>query len=79
MDLWFNERHSTDVNFSIKVKEQLVHEVSQFQEVDIFYSEEFGKILVLDGYLMLTEKDEYIYHEMITHIPMATNPNIKMA
>lgn len=77
MDLWFNERHSTDVNFSIKVKEQLVHEVSQFQEVDIFYSEEFGKILVLDGYLMLTEKDEYIYHEMITHIPMATNPNIK--
>ena len=77
MDLWFNEKHSTDVKLSIRIKEQLVHEVSPYQEIDIFYSEEFGKILVLDGYLMLTEKDEYIYHEMITHVPMATNPNIK--
>ena len=33
--------------------------------------------MTLDGLLMLTEKDEYIYHEMITHIPMATNPNIR--
>jgi len=77
MDLWFSEKHTQDVNFSIKIKEQLVHEVSQFQEIDIFDSFEFGRILVLDGYLMLTEKDEYIYHEMITHVPMATNPNIK--
>ncbi len=77
MDLWFSEKHTDDVKLSIKIKQQLVHEVSPFQEIDIFDSVEFGRILVLDGYLMLTEKDEYIYHEMITHIPMATNPNIK--
>ena len=77
MDLWFSEKHTDDVKLSIKIRQQLVHEVSPFQEIDIFDSVEFGRILVLDGYLMLTEKDEYIYHEMITHIPMATNPNIK--
>ena len=49
---------------------------SDFQRIDIFESVEFGRIMTLDGLLMLTEKDEYIYHEMITHIPMATNPNI---
>ena len=77
MDLWFSEKHTDDVKLPIKIRQQLVHEVSPFQEIDIFDSVEFGRILVLDGYLMLTEKDEYIYHEMITHIPMATNPNIK--
>lgn len=34
-------------------------------------------MLVLDGFIMLTEKDEYIYHEMVTHVPMAVNPHIK--
>ena len=32
---------------------------------------------MLDGYIMLTEKDEYVYHEMVTHVPMAVNPDIK--
>ena len=50
---------------------------SEFQRIDVFDSVEFGRIMTLDGLLMVTEKDEYIYHEMITHIPMATNPNIK--
>ena len=38
---------------------------------------EFGKVLVLDGNIMLTERDEFIYDEMITHVPMAVHPNIK--
>jgi spermidine synthase len=38
---------------------------------------EFGRILTLDGCLMVTEKDEFIYHDMIVHVPMATNQNIK--
>lgn len=40
-------------------------------------SREFGKILVVDGDLALTEKDEFIYHEMISHVPMAVHPNVK--
>lgn len=77
MDLWYTENHTDDVQFSIKVDKQLYTDKSDFQRIDIFESREFGKILTLDGYLMVTEKDEYIYHEMITHVPMATNPNIK--
>lgn len=77
MELWFTENHTENVKFSIKINRHLVSEQSEFQKIDILESEEFGKILVLDGYLMLTEKDEYIYHEMITHVPLSVNPNIK--
>lgn len=77
MDLWYTEHHTDDVQFSIRVDRQLASHQSDFQRIDIFESKEFGKILTLDGYLMVTEKDEYIYHEMITHIPMATNPDIR--
>lgn len=77
MELWFTENHSKNVRFSIKVDEQLYHGKSEFQQIDVFKSFEFGRFLTLDGLMMLTEKDEFIYHEMITHVAMATNPDIK--
>ncbi len=77
MDLWYTENHTDDVKLSLRVEKQLVSVRSEFQRIDVFQSVEFGRILTLDGYLMVTEKDEYIYHEMIIHVPMATNPNIK--
>ena len=77
MDLWYTENHTEEARFSIKIDKQLVSLQSDFQRIDIFESKEFGRILTLDGYLMVTEKDEFIYHDMITHIPMATNPGIK--
>ena len=75
MELWFTERHTPYVNFSNKVERQLYTAQSEFQRIDVFESREFGRFLTLDGYMMLTEKDEFIYHEMITHIPMAVHPN----
>ena len=77
MELWYTENHTPDVKFSVRVDRHLVSEQSEYQRIDIFESKEFGRFLTLDGYLMLTEKDEYIYHEMITHVPMAVNPDIK--
>ena len=77
MDLWFSEFHAQGVKLSIKVDKQLHSEQSDFQRIDVFQSEEFGRFLTLDGYMMLTERDEFIYHEMITHVPMAVNPEIK--
>ena len=77
MELWYTEEHTNDVRFSIKVDKLLYSEESEFQRIDIFDSKEFGRFLTLDGLMMLTEKDEFIYHDMIVHIPMATNPNIK--
>ncbi len=75
MELWFTERHTPNVKLSIKVDRQLYTGQSEFQRIDVFDSKEFGRFLTLDGYMMLTEKDEFIYHEMITHVPMAVHPN----
>ena len=77
MELWFSERHTPNVKLSIRVDKQLFSGNSDFQRIDVFDSPEFGRFLVLDGYMMLTEKDEFIYHEMITHVPMAVHPNVK--
>lgn len=77
MELWYTEEHSDDVRFSIKVDRQLYSAQSPFQRIDLMESREFGRFLTLDGYMMVTEKDEFIYHDMIIHVPMATNPNIK--
>lgn len=77
MEVWYTEEHTANVRFSIKVNRQVISTEGDYQRIDILDTPEFGKILVMDGYLMLTEKDEFIYHEMITHVPMAVNPGIK--
>ena len=77
MDLWFNDEHTDTVKLSIKVEEQLFSQQSSEQHIDVLQTREFGKILVVDGDIMLTEKDEFIYHELLVHVAMAVNPNIK--
>ena len=77
MNLWFSEEHTKHVKLSIRVDQQLYSAESDFQRIDIFESEEFGRFLTLDGYMMMTEKDEFIYHEMIVHPAMAVHPNVK--
>ena len=73
-DLWFSEYHTPSVRLSIRVKSQLHHEKSEHQTISVFDSNEFGRFLALDGIMMLTEKDEFIYHEMIVHPAMAVFP-----
>lgn len=77
MELWFSERHTKNVKLSIRVDRQLFSAVSEFQRIDVFDSPEFGRFLTLDGYMMLTERDEFIYHEMIVHVPMAVHPDVR--
>ena len=76
VDLWFSEYHTEDVRFSIKVK-PLWSEQTKFQRIDFFKNPTFGTFFTLDGFLMMTEKDEFIYHEMISHPAFATNPEIQ--
>ncbi len=77
MDLWFSEKHTPDVKLSIRIKRHLYSQQSDYQQIDVFESDEFGRILTLDGNIMLTERDEFIYDEMITHVPMAVHTGIK--
>lgn len=77
MELWYTEEQTENVRLSMKIKRHLYSEKSEFQQVDVFDTEGFGRLLTIDGLVMVTEKDEFIYHDMITHVAMATNPEIK--
>ena len=77
MEMWFSEFHTPDVKHSIRVNRQLYSKQSDFQRIDIFETPEFGRVLTLDGNVMLTERDEFIYDEMITHVPMSVHKNAK--
>ena len=77
MELWYTDEHTSDVRFSMKATVQVASKKSAVQRIDILDTPAYGRVLVLDGGLMITEKDEFIYHEMITHVPMAVNPNVK--
>ncbi len=77
MDLWYTESHTDHVRFSLQVKEHLFTGESAFQKLDILDTYEYGKLMTLDGLVMVTEKDEFVYHDMISHVSMAVNPEIK--
>ena len=69
--------HTENVKMSIRVEKQLFSGTSDFQRIDVFESEEFGRFLTSDGSVIFSEKDEFTYDEMIVHVPMAVHPNVK--
>lgn len=77
MKKYYTEQWSEDCQFSIAYEEKLHSEASPFQQIDFYKGEEFGAFFTLDGLMMVNEKDEFVYHDMITHPAFATNPNIK--
>lgn len=76
MELWFSENHTPNVKLSLRVNKQLYSHQSEYQRIDVFDTPEFGRVLALDGNIMLTERDEFIYDEMIVHVPMAVHPAV---
>lgn len=77
-DIWFTERNDT-IALSLKHDGKLYEAQSEFQKVEVYKTQAYGNMLTLDGMVMCTEKDEYVYHEMITHVPMLSHPGIKRA
>lgn len=77
LDLWVEERHRDVVASRFKIKQTLFSGKSEFQTVDIVETYALGKMLLNDGLVMVTEKDEFVYHDMITHVPLFTHPNPK--
>ncbi len=76
-ELWYTEEQTENVRFSLKVTETIYSGQSPFQKVDILNTVEYGKLLTLDGLVMITEKDEFVYHDMIVHPAMSVKPDIK--
>lgn len=77
MDLWLTEAQIENAAMTYKIKETLHTEKTEFQDLAILDTYEFGRMLVLDGIVQTTVKDEFVYHEMMTHIPLFTNKNAK--
>lgn len=70
MELWLKEQHTESYSVSWKIKEVIYQTRTPYQQLAIVEFYELGRALVLDGIVQTTEKDEYIYHEMIAHVPM---------
>lgn len=76
-NVWFTELHHRRVGLTIKIKQLLYSGKSPYQRIDVLDSYEFGRMLVLYGSIMVTEKDEFVYHEMLSHVPLFSHPNPK--
>ncbi len=61
----------------LKVEKKILEKQSKYQKIELYESADLGKILVLDGNAMFSEKDEFIYHEMLAHVPMCTHRDPK--
>ncbi len=74
MSLWFTEKQTRDLSLSCYVHDVFINKKSDFQQITVLDTGAFGRMLVLDGYIQTSEKDEFIYHEMIVHVPLVTHP-----
>jgi spermidine synthase len=79
MENWFNEELEENFNIgartSIKIGKTLFSGQSPFQKLEIVETPNFGNMMILDGCVMLTEANEFSYHEMIAHVPLIAHPN----
>ena len=63
--------------FSLRIKRKLHEEQSPYQRIEIFETEKFGNLMVIDGFVMLTGRDNFLYHEMMSHPALFTHPDPK--
>ena len=70
MELWFTEKHTPAAGITLKCKKTLFSGRSEIQQIDVVETEDFGRMLLLDGLVMTTERDESFYHEMLVHPAM---------
>ena len=74
MDLWMTEYQTRHLGLTTRIKQTLFSGKSSFQEIAVVESEHFGRMLVLDGVYQTSLFDEYVYHEMIAHVPLFCHP-----
>ena len=77
MEMWFSEMHTPNVKISIRIDRQLYSGQSDYQRIDVFDSMELGRFVTLDGSIIFSQADEFVYNEMVTHVPMSVHPQVK--
>lgn len=79
LSLWVEELHQETLGLRYKVKRTLFSGESDFQQIDIVETEGFGRMLLNDSVVMVSERDEFVYHEMIAHVPLFLHPAVRRA
>jgi len=73
---WFSEICQAEgAAISWRIETQLAHETTDFQTIDIYQTSDWGNLMVIDGFVMLTTRDNFLYHEMLTHPALFSHPN----
>ena len=74
-EIWIEEKYELKNGRTLKIRvtKSIEKITSKFQKIEVVDSKSFGKILLIDGVIMLTEADEFCYHEMITHVPLCVH------
>ena len=70
----FNEYYNGRTGLTVGVNKVLFSEETPFQKVEILETDAWGNMMTIDGMVMLSEKDEFVYHEMLAHVPMFAHP-----
>jgi len=75
---WFSEAFDSEGSaFSLKIKSKLHEEQTPYQKLEIYDTETYGKLMILDGCTMVTTRENFIYHEMMSHVALFAHPNPK--
>ena len=75
MELWVTEYQTPSLGFSCKTSQTLRVEKTPFQDLAVVVTEQFGRMLLLDGMVMTTDQDEFVYHEMISMVALNSHPS----
>lgn len=75
---WFTETSAaTGSGFALRVRRKLHEEQSQYQKIEIYETTDWGNLMVIDDCIMLTSRDNFLYHEMMSHPALFTHPDPK--
>jgi len=75
---WFSEVYQSEGSaISWTIEAHLAHETTDYQTIDVYQTTHWGNLMVIDGYVMLTSRDNFLYHEMLTHPALLSHPDPK--
>lgn len=74
-ELWLTEEQSPDMKLSLRVSEVLLNVKSPYQDILLVETGEYGRMMILDGAIQITERDEFCYSEMMAHVALSSHPD----
>ena len=73
-ELWVTENQSPHMNLSLRIRDVLLNATTPYQDMLLVETEEYGRMMLLDGAIQITEKDEFCYSEMMAHVALCSHP-----